>query len=229
VPDVLVVDDDRGVRRALSRVLAPAGFTVREAADGLAALDEVAAHPPAAVVLDAALGDTELAGAEVVRRIRAQGSTAPVCLTAGREVAGRPPDERAAGLAAGADDYVEPPFSLAELARRLHAMLRRHAERDPHPVLLGELAVEPAGRTAVRRGRDLHLTGRELHLLAVLGRHRGRVLTRDQLLDMVWGYTWDMDRTVVDVFVGSLRKKLEAAGEPRILNSVPGVGFVLHA
>jgi DNA-binding response OmpR family regulator len=223
VPDVLVVDDDRGVRRSLLRALVPAGFTVREAADGLTALDEITAEPPAAVILDAALP-----GPDVVRGIRAQGRTLPVCLTAGRQVAARAADERTAGLAAGADDYVEPPFSIGELARRLHAMLRRQAEGDHGAVLLGELAIEPAGHAAVRRGRDLHLTARELTLLTALARHRGRVLTRDQLLDQVWGYTWDMDRTVVDVFVDSLRTKLEAAGEPRILNDVPGLGFVLH-
>jgi two-component system response regulator PrrA len=223
VPAVLVVDDDRGVRRSLARALAPAGFTVREASDGVTALDEITAEPPAAVILDAALP-----GAEVVRRIRALGRSLPVCLTAGRQVAARAADERVAGLAAGADDYVEPPFTIGELARRLHAMLRRQAEGDRGAVLLGELAIEPAGHTAVRRGRDLHLTARELRLLTALVRHRGRVVTRDQLLDQVWGYTWDMDRTVVDVFVDSLRTKLEAAGEPRILNDVPGLGFVLH-
>ncbi len=228
---MLVVDADRGMRLSLERALAPAGFTVREAGDALAALDAVAADPPAAMILDAALPGPHAAppGPDLVRRIRAQGRTLPVCLTAGRELARRAPDERRSGLAAGADDYLEPPFSLGELARRLHGLLRQHDVHDRQAVLAGELAVEPAGRTAVRRGRDLDLTFRELQLFAVLVRNRGQVLTRDQLLDHVWGYTWEMDRTVVDDFVVSLRGKLEAAGEPRILNSVPKLGFVLLA
>ncbi|MGX6606011.1 response regulator transcription factor [Micromonosporaceae bacterium Da 78-11] len=228
MPEVLVVDDDRGVRRSLSRALGPAGFAVREAADGLTALDEITAEPPDAVVLDAGLADAALPGTELVRRIRAQNRTLPVCLLAGRMAEQGSTGERTTGLTAGADDYLEPPFSIGELARRLHALLRPRHEQDQRPVLLGELVVEPSRRTALRRGRDLHLTGREFGLLAALARHSGRVLTRDQLLDQVWGYTWDMDRTVVDVFVGSLRKKLEAAGEPRLLNSAAGLGFVLH-
>jgi len=221
-PEVLVVDDDQGVRDALVRGLGLEGFAVREAADGHAALADVAARLPAVVLLDVVMPG--ISGVDVVRRLRAQGRTVPICMLSARDEI----DDRVAGLAAGADDYVVKPFSLAELAARLHALVRLRATQDQQPLVLGELSIEPARRVATRAGRDLDLTTREFDLLVALARHPGQVLSRGQLLAQVWGYTWEVDSNVVDVFIGYLRKKLEAGGEPRTLHTVRGVGFVLR-
>jgi DNA-binding response OmpR family regulator len=225
---VLVVDDDRAARESLGRALVKEGFEVRTAADGLSALDAVTADPPATVAL--AVGLSPMTGTEVVRHIRAQRRTLPVCVLAGRDEA----DDRLAALAAGADDCLVKPFAAAELAARLQAMVRLHPTGDQRPLHLGDLTIEPARRVATRRGRDLDLTTRELEVLAALARHGGRALSRSQLLAQVWGYTWEVDGDVVDVFVGGLRRKLEAAGEPRILNDIklngaPGDRFVVTA
>lgn len=210
------------MREALSRGLSLEGFRVREAVDGEAALAEIVARPPAVVLLDVVMPG--MSGVEVVRRLRAEGRTLPVCMLSARDEV----DDRVAGLAAGADDYVVKPFSLGELAARLHALVRLHAARDQRPLVLGDLAIEPARRLATRGGRDLGLTTREFDLLLALARHPGQVLNRGQLLAQVWGYTWDVDSNVVDVFIGYLRKKLEAGGESRVLHTVRGVGFVLR-
>lgn len=223
MPDVLVVDDDRAARESLGRALAREGFDVREAADGLSALDAITADPPATVALD--IGLPGMTGVEVVRHVRAQRRTLPVCVLAGRDAAA----DRLAALAAGADDCLVKPFAAAELAARLQAMVRLHPTGDQRPLHLGDLTIEPARRVATRRGRDLDLTTRELEVLAALARHGGRAITRTQLLAQVWGYTWEVDGDVIDVFVGGLRRKLEAAGEPRILNTVPGDQFVVTA
>jgi DNA-binding response OmpR family regulator len=137
-------------------------------------------------------------------------------------------DDRVAGLAAGADDYVVKPFSVAELAARLHALIRLRDRQDARPLVVGDLVIDPGRRLATRAGRDLDLTTREWDLLHALARHSGQVLTRRQLLAQVWGYTWEVDSNVVDVFVGYLRKKLEADGRARALHTVRGVGFVLR-
>ncbi|MFI6076184.1 response regulator transcription factor [Actinoplanes sp. NPDC051343] len=222
MPDVLVVDDDRAARESLGRALVKEGFEVRTAADGLSALDEISAEPPATVVLDVSLpGMTTI---EVVRDIRAQRRTLPVCVLAGRDDAA----DRLAALAAGADDCLVKPFAATELAARLQAMGRLGTD-DQRPLHLGDLTIEPARRVATRRGRDLDLTTRELEVLAVLARHASRAVTRPQLLAQVWGYTWEVDGDVVDVFVGGLRRKLEAAGEPRVLSRVSGDRFVVTA
>ncbi|MFF1836035.1 response regulator transcription factor [Streptomyces sp. NPDC058231] len=222
-PEVLVVDDDPGVRQALDLGLGLEGFTVRLAEDGESALDQVELRPPSVVVLDVTMPG--LSGVDVVRRLRADGRTLPVCMLSARDEV----DDRVAGLAAGADDYVVKPFSIAELAARLHAMVRLHASTAERPLVIGDVTIEPARRTASRTGRDLQLTAREFDLLLALAHRPGQVLSRAQLLEQVWGYTWDVDTNVVDVFIGYLRKKLEADGSPRILQTVRGIGFTLRA
>ena len=222
MPEVLVVDDDRGVRQALELGLGLEGFAVRLAADGAAALELTAQRLPSVILLDVMMPG--LSGVEVVRRLRAQGRTLPVCMLSARDEV----DDRVAGLAAGADDYVVKPFSVAELAARLHALVRLHESAAHRHLTLGDLAIEPARRTATRAGQDLELTTREFDLLLVLAQHPGQVLSRSQLLEQVWGYTWDVDTNVVDVFIGYLRKKLEARGGTRVLQTVRGVGFVLR-
>jgi DNA-binding response OmpR family regulator len=206
----------------LSRGLSLEGFVVREAADGMEALAEISLKPPAVVVLDVVMPGLD--GVEVVRQLRTAGRTLPVCMLSARDEI----DDRVAGLAAGADDYVVKPFSIAELAARLHALVRLHDNSDRRSLVLGDLAIDPARRVVTRAGRDLALTTREFDVLVTLARHCGQVMSRGQLLAQVWGYTWEVETNVVDVFIGYLRKKLESAGEPRVLHTVRGVGFVLR-
>lgn len=229
---VLVVDDDPAIRRAVGRGLRLAGFDVRLAADGGEALAAVAGDadpdgPPDIVVLDVCLPD--LSGTSVCRRLRADGWDLPILvLSALDEVT-----DRIAGLQAGADDYLVKPFAFEELELRLRALLRRipgtAGRAAPETALrCGGLVVDPAARTAAVDGTELTLTRREFALLEVLIRNRGRVLSRDQILDRVWGYDFDVRSDVVDTFVSYLRRKLEADGAPRILHTVRGIGFVLR-
>jgi DNA-binding response OmpR family regulator len=224
---ILVVDDDAAIREALERALRLEGFAVSTAAGGRAALAAVARDAPAAIVLDVVMPD--LNGRAVCARLRADGVRTPILVLSARdEVA-----DRVAGLQAGADDYLVKPFAVPELVARLHALLRRAGEAGDQPAAagplrVGDVEVDPAARRARRGERELDLTRREFDLLEVLARHSGAVLSREQLLEMVWGYTWAADGNVVDVFVSYLRRKLEAAGEPRVLRTVRGVGFTLR-
>ncbi len=222
VVDVLIVDDDPGVLRAVSEGLGAEGFNVRGASGGAAALDAIAARTPDVIVLDVSMPG--VSGLEVVHRIRAEGRTVPVCMLSARDEV----DDRVAGLAAGADDYVVKPFSIGELAARLHALVRLHRSLPFRTIEIGDLSIDPSVHEARRGRRPLDLTAREFELLLALARHSGQVLSRQQLLELVWGYTWEVESNVVDVFVGYLRRKLEADGEPRILDTVRGSGFVLR-
>ena len=165
-----------------------------------------------------------LSGVEVVRQVRADGVTLPICIVSARDEV----DDRVKGLGAGADDYVVKPFSITELAARLHALVRLHDQQPHRPLVVGDLTIDPGRRIVTRAGRDLRLTTREFDLLLALAEHSGQVLSRAQLLAQVWGYTWEVDSNSVDVLVGYLRKKMEAAGEQRLLQTVRGVGFVLR-
>jgi two-component system, OmpR family, response regulator PrrA len=222
VLDVLVVDDDRRIRDALRRALEFEHFTVREANSGEAALEAIAEKVPRVMVLDVSMPGID--GTEVVRRIRLLGHTLPVCMLSARDEV----DDRVEGLEAGADDYVVKPFSIADLAARLQALVRLHDRKLETAITVGDLTVDPGRRQAFRNGRDLELTTREFDLLLAFARHSGQVLSRRQLLELVWGYTWDVDTNVVDVFVGYLRKKLEAVDESRRLQTIRGVGFTLR-
>ncbi|CAN5628838.1 response regulator transcription factor [soil metagenome] len=219
---ILVVDDEAAIREALERALRLEGFVVDLAEGGTVALERLAAEPPDVVVLDVVMPDLD--GIEVTRRLRGAGSRVPICILSARdEVA-----DRVAGLRAGADDYLVKPFALEELTARLHALLRRTPSDDGVPIRVGDLTVDPA-RRLVRRGvREIELTNREFELLETLARHPGMVLSRTQLLEQVWGYTFEVDSNVVDVFVSYLRRKLEAGGESRLLHTVRGVGFVVR-
>jgi len=221
-PLVLVVDDEATVRQALEAQRALEGFAVSTAAGGRAALEEVAARPPAVVVLDVMMPDLD--GVSVVRRMRADGVDVPVCILSARDEV----DDRVAGLQAGADDYLVKPFALAELTARLNALLRRRGSDAAGPLVVGDLVIDPRRHVVTRGGRTLEPTRREFELLEVFARHPGQVLSRDQLLSQVWGYATDVETNVVDVFVGYVRRKLESAGEPRILHTVRGVGWVLR-
>ncbi|MBO3752671.1 response regulator transcription factor [Streptosporangiaceae bacterium NEAU-GS5] len=225
---ILVVDDDPAILRVLRRGLTLEGFTVEAAGGGRAAL-EVAGNADA-IVLDVSM--PAISGIDVCRSLRQSGSEVPILmLSALDEVA-----DRVAGLSAGADDYMVKPFDLTELALRLRALLRRSSATTgaaadaagEAAVRVGDLVLDPGGRNAVLAGRPLPLTRREFDLLEVLARNAGIVLSREVLLDRVWGYDFAVTHNAVETFIGYLRRKLEASGEPRILETVRGVGYVLR-
>lgn len=226
-PTVLVVDDDVDVLGSLERGLRLSGFEVITARDGAAALDVLGTSEPDVVVLD--MNMPVLDGNGVVTALRARGNDVPVCVLSARSSVG----DRIAGLESGADDYLTKPFVLAELVARINAMLRRRGTAASIPaapaVVVGPLALDEPGHRVTVDGRPLELTKREFELLAVLARNAGVVLSRERLLDLVWGYDFVADTNVVDVFVGYLRRKMESGGTPRILHTVRGVGFVLRA
>ncbi len=225
-PLVLVVDDDAAIREALERALRIEGFAVSTASGGRAALVQVARNPPAAIVLDVTMPD--LGGRAVCARLRADGLRTPILILSARDEV----EDRVAGLQAGADDYLVKPFAVEELVARLRALLRRGGESE-QPVAataleVADLTLDPAARSVRRGTREVELTRREFELLEVFARNAGIVLGRDRLLELVWGYDWAADGNVVDVFVSYLRRKLEADGEPRLIQTVRGVGFVLR-
>jgi two-component system response regulator PrrA len=221
-PSVLVVDDDPAIREALDRALRLEGFGVSTRADGPTALATVEEAAPDVMVLDVMMPG--LSGVEVVRRLRADGYDLPICVLSARDELA----DRVEGLRAGADDYLVKPFELEELVARLHALLRRGRDRTAVPLEVGDLRIDPARRLVRRGERAIELTGREFELLETLARHAGIVMSRRQLLEQVWGYTFEVDSNVVDQFVSYLRRKLEAGGEPRVVHTVRGVGFVLR-
>ena len=219
---VLVVDDDAAILRSLGRGLRLNGYDVALAADGRSALEQLEAQPADVVVLDVSMPG--LSGTEVCRTLRAAGDDVPVLmLSALDEVA-----DRVAGLQAGADDYLVKPFALQELLLRLQALLRRRPAAPAGTVRAGELELDPLSREVTCAGVPVRLTRREFELLEVLARNAGTVLTRDQLLDRVWGYDFEVRSDAVDTFVSYLRRKLEAGGRPRLIHTVRGVGFVLR-
>jgi DNA-binding response OmpR family regulator len=222
-PVVLLVDDDAAIRRSVAEGLELEGFSVVPASGGRAALAAAEQISPAVILLDIAMPDLD--GLSVLRELRGRGDDVPVCILSARDEV----DDRVRGLEAGADDYVVKPFALAEVAARLHALLRRRPVSPAGRLEVGDLVLDPATLRASRGGRDLELTRRELELLALFMRRAGDILTRRDMHEEVWGYTFDPGTNVADVFVGYLRRKLEADGSPRVLHTVRGVGFVLQA
>jgi two-component system response regulator PrrA len=220
---VLVVDDDAAIRRSLERGLRLNGFCVAVADGGRTGLAEARSDRPDIIVLDVCMPD--LNGIEVCQALREDGDDVPVLmLSAWDEVT-----DRVAGLQVGADDYLVKPFALQELVLRLRALLRHRPPAATGRVRAGGLVLDPSAHRAYLDDWHLELTGREFALLEVLARNAGIVLTREQLLDRVWGYDFQVRSDVVDTFVSYLRRKLEADGRPRILHTVRGVGFVLRA
>ncbi|MET8579308.1 response regulator transcription factor [Streptomyces collinus] len=219
---VLVVDDDEAIRRSLDRGLRLSGFTVRTADSGPGALAAVRDTAPDVLVLDVSMPG--MSGIEVCTRLRDEGRDLPVLMLSALDETA----DRIAGLQAGGDDYLVKPFALQELVLRLRALLRRRPPTGREVLRVAALVIDPAARTAERAGRPLELTRREFELLEVLARNAGLVLTRDQLLERVWGYDFDVRTDAVDTFVSYLRRKLEAGGHPRLIHTVRGVGFVLR-
>jgi two-component system response regulator MprA len=220
---VLVVDDDPAVSGALNRALRLEGYDVSLASDGPIALEQIAVRPPDAVVLD--IGLPTLDGLEVCRRLRAAGDDTPVLMLTARDAV----NDRVQGLDAGADDYLVKPFALAELLARLRALLRRRPEdTSEEPLSFEDLELDPVTREAKRGDRMFSLTRIEFDLLELLLRHPRQVLTRELILDRVWGYTFDSGTNSLAVYIGYLRRKTELEGEPRLIHTARGVGYVLR-
>jgi two-component system response regulator MprA len=220
---VLVVDDEPGVRQALERALAVERYAVTTARTGREALDAVSETAFDAIVLDVAM--PELDGLETCRRLRRAGDRTPVLMLTARDAV----DDRVAGLDAGADDYLVKPFALRELQARLRALVRRTEPAEPGDVLaFADLRMDLATREVTRGGRPLVLSRTEHTLLALFLRRPRRVLERGAIFEAVWGYDFGATSNVLGVYVGYLRRKTEAAGEPRLLHTVRGVGYVLR-
>ena len=220
-PRVLVVEDDADIAGVLRRSLDKEGYEVRIAGDGEAALDQAGDFEPDAVVLD--LGLPRLDGVEVCRRLRDEGDVPILILTARDAV-----DARVEGLDSGADDYLVKPFEREELLARLRALLRRRPPRGSAFLVVGDLRLNPDTHEVLRGERDLELTAREFELLEHLMRNERIVVSRQALLDEVWGYHPFAETNTVDVFISNLRRKLESGGEPRVLHTVRGAGYVLR-
>lgn len=222
---VLVVDDEPAVRESIGRGLRFEGYQVELAGDGHAALDAMVTRRPDVVVLDVMMPGLD--GLETCRRLRITGDRVPVLMLTARRNIG----DRVAGLDAGADDYLVKPFALEELLARVRALLRRADPADPaerDPLTFADLQLDPANRAVTRNGRMVDLTRTEFELLAVLLRSATRVVTRSVLFTEVWGYDFGNRSNSLDVYIGYLRRKLEAEGEPRLVHTVRGVGYVLR-
>lgn len=221
---VLVAEDDRSVRDSLVLALGVEGYDVEAVTDGREALDAVARSEPDAIVLDVMMPNVD--GLTVCRRIRNEKLAIPILmLTARHEVS-----DRVAGLDAGADDYPVKPFALDELLARVRALLRRGSVAGTEEVLrVGDLQLDPLRRTAERQGRSLDLTKTEFDLLELLMYNADIVLERDTIYDRIWGFDFETSSRSLDVYVGYLRRKTEAGGEPRVLHTVRGVGYVVRA
>ena len=217
----LVVDDDPELRAALTRALRLDGYDVTAVSNGLKALEAMPEAQPDVVVLDLMM--PYVGGLEVCRRLRAKGDRTPILVLTARDDVG----DRVAGLDAGADDYLVKPFALDELRARLRALIRR--TKPPHDeeaeLALSDLSLDPVSRDVRRGDRAIELTRTEFALLELLLRNAGRVLTRDVIMDRVWGYELEPASNSLEVFIGYLRRKTEAGGEPRLIQTVRGVGY----
>jgi two-component system response regulator MprA len=218
---ILVIDDDLKITGFLRRALAYEGYRVDTANDGLSGLARARDHQPDLVILDIMLPGLE--GREVARRLRGGGDVPILMLTARDEVA-----DRVAGLDAGADDYLVKPFALEELLARIRALLRRRETERPETLRYADLALDIAAREARRSERRIELTTKEFELLALFLRHPRQVLTRDQIMEEVWGIDYDGESNVIEVYVGYLRQKLEASGESRLIHTIRHAGYALR-
>jgi two-component system, OmpR family, response regulator MprA len=221
---VLIAEDDRSVRESLILALGVEGYDVEAVHDGAQALEAVALREPDVIVLDIMM--PILDGLTVCRRLRTAENRTPILmLTARHEVS-----DRVSGLDAGADDYLAKPFSLDELLARLRALLRRTSVSGTEDLLrVADLTLDPLRRSAERGGRALDLTKTEFDLLELLMLNAGIVLGRDTIYDRIWGFDFETGSRSLDVYIGYLRRKTEADGEPRLLHTVRGVGYVVRA
>ena len=218
---VLIVEDDEEIAQALQRSLRLEGYEVRIAPDGERALTDARSYVPDLVLLD--LGLPGVDGIEVARTMRADGDV-PILMLTARDAL----DSRVEGLDSGADDYLVKPFERQELLARMRALLRRRPPRGMAPLRVGDLTLNPDTHEVRRAEREIELTQREFELLEYLMRNERLVISRQKLLDEVWGYDPFSITNTIEVFVSNLRRKLEAGGEPRLLHTVRGAGYVLR-
>jgi two-component system, OmpR family, response regulator MprA len=219
---ILVIDDDPAVSASLERALRLEGYEVQTAANGGGGLEALALAPPDAVILDLGLPDID--GLEVCKRMRSAGDDTPVLMLTARDAV----NDRVQGLDAGADDYLVKPFALAELLARLRALLRRRSGEEGEVLRFGDLELDLGTREAHRGKREFSLTRIEFDLLELFLRHPRQVLTRDVILERVWGYDFDSGTNSLAVYVGYLRRKTEEGSETRYIHTVRGVGYVLR-
>ena len=220
---ILVVDDERAVRESLRRALELEGYEIELAADGREALDRLAAESqPDALILDVLMPGVD--GLEVCRRLRRGGSRLPVLMLTARDAV----ENRVAGLDAGADDYVTKPFALEELLARVRALLRRTTNGAGEALRFADLELDPGTREVRRGGELIELTRTEFSLLELFMRNPRQVLTRSIIFERVWGYDFGYGSNSLDVYIGYLRRKTEAGGKPRLIQTVRGVGYALR-
>jgi two-component system response regulator MprA len=224
VPRILVVDDEPAVRQALARALALERYEIALAADGEQALDLLREGSYEAILLDVMMPG--MSGLELCRRMRSSGNRTPVLMLTARDAI----DDRVAGLDAGADDYLAKPFALRELMARVRALLRRRGSEgeDLQPLAYADLTLDPVSYEVHRGARELALTRTEFRLLELFLRHPRQVLTRSVIFERIWGYDFGASSNALGVYVGYLRRKTQAGGEPRLLHTVRGVGYVLR-
>ena len=219
---ILVVDDDQSIREALERGLRLEGFTVRSVENGELAIKEIEENPPNLLILD--INMPEIDGIQVTKYLRSVNIDVPICILSARDEV----VDRVSGLEAGADDYMIKPFAFDELLARVKALLRRQGIAATSVINIGELSIDPQKRTVCYFEHNLDLTKKEFDLLYVLANNSNVVLSRYQLLEQVWGYDFEVETNVVDVFVGYLRKKMEGTGASRTIETVRGIGFMLR-
>jgi two-component system response regulator MprA len=220
---ILVADDDPALREALRRALRLEGYDVDLAADGAEALAALATGNPDLVVLDVAMPNVD--GLEVARRVRTDGNRVPILMLTARDAV----DDRVAGLDAGADDYVVKPFALEELFARVRALSRRSGASDGRSVLrFSDLTLDPATHEVRRAEREIELTRTEFLLLELFLLNPRQVLTRSLIFERVWGFDFGPTSNSLEVYIGYLRRKTEAGGEPRLIQTVRGVGYALR-
>lgn len=220
---ILAVDDDEKLLNMLRRTLVYEGFHVFTAADGNAALSQMQTQRPDVIVLDWMMPGLD--GIGVLKQLRSADSKILVLMLTARDAV----ENRVEGLESGADDYLVKPFAPAELLARIHALLRRPAvTAQDTPLAFGDLHLDPMTRETRRGNRSFELTAKEFDLLQYLMQHQRQVLRREQILQQVWGYDFGGDDNVLEVYIGYLRKKIEASGETRLIQTVRGVGYVLR-
>jgi len=221
---IVIVDDDPAIRNSLSRALRIEGYSVELFENGGDALKAMALRAPDGIILDLQLPDID--GLEVCRRLRSAGDATPILMLTARDAV----NDRVAGLDVGADDYLVKPFDLAELLARLRALLRRRVvtEGEDSVVRFEDVTLNRMTREVRRGDRAIELTKIEFELLELFLQHPRQVLTRDQILDLVWGYNFDTGTNSLAVYIGYLRRKLEGEGETRLLQTIRGVGYALR-
>lgn len=218
---ILVVDDDPKITSFIRRALALEGYDVSVTNQPVESLRMLAEQPPDMIILDVMMPGID--GLELCRRIRAAGEALPILMLTARDAL----SDRVKGLDMGADDYLVKPFALEELAARVRALLRRGTNGRTHLLTFADVVVDTGARETRRSGREIELTAKEYELLVLFLSNPRQVLSRDQLMDKVWGYDFSGESNVLEVYIGYLRQKLEAGGEPRLVQTVRGVGYVL--